>query len=207
MKYLKTIRKHVKEISNTLILIEDAEETSAPKDYICERYDLLLRQTEALTLCARNSLPIEYSRQITGEYELTESCIELSENEYPDTLILTIPRLLPHRIKETQKSKEYFYAAYIPAIQKLLSGKKRYNEKVVIWYQHLHSQYKEMRDYDNIETKYITDIITPYLIEDDNPNFCSIFQSGKKSDEAKTRILILPEHAFPEVFQKEQGKR
>lgn len=64
-----------------------------------------------------------------------------------------------------------------------------------------------MRDYDNIETKYITDIITPYLIEDDNPNFCSIFQSGKKSDEAKTRILILPEHAFPEVFQKEQGKR
>lgn len=52
MKYLKTIRKHVKEISNTLILIEDAEETCAPKDYICERYDLLLRQTEALT-CVR----------------------------------------------------------------------------------------------------------------------------------------------------------
>ena len=65
MKYLKTIRKHVKEISNTLILIEDAEETCAPKDYICERYDLLLRQTEALTLCARRYFNINHSEIIT----------------------------------------------------------------------------------------------------------------------------------------------
>ena len=74
-----------------------------------------------------------------------------------------------------------------------------YEEKVVIWYEYMHSCHDELRDFDNIETKYITDIIAPYVIKDDNPNWCSVYHSGKETNrDAYTKIRIMPERLFVE---------
>lgn len=110
---------------------------------------------------------------------------------------IVLPRLLPHR-KEDRQVKEYLCKQYYPSIYAQYHEKiKQKTVPIVLWYEHCYEDFRYgVRDYDNSETKFMTDLITPFFIPDDSPHYFSVFHSAKESNWDHTNVFIVPEEMF-----------
>lgn len=176
-------------------------EGMAPVEYQNELYSDFLTDCERLFFEARKTVPIVYTRNSVYRSTYLGLSDLVDIRRYKDGILIKIPRLLPHRKNNSAESKVCFYNCFLPALEAKLKTQERFHEKVVIWYKHIYSNLHEKRDYDSIETKYITDLITPYLIGDDNPSFCHVYQTSEKGQEAMTEIRIFPVRMFADILQ------
>lgn len=196
------IEKQRRKLMNMLTQLDYLESIGSrlhEEEYEQELYSKYVTEAENMALEAREFVPLQYKRA-ADEYRMMGSDLnDISVEKEGEVLTIIIPRLLPHRTKQSASTKAYFYKTFCPALHEALKNMTVYEEKVVIWYEHMHSCHDELRDFDNIETKYITDIIAPYVIKDDNPNWCSVYHSGKETNrDAYTKIRIMPEKLFVE---------
>lgn len=169
------------------------------ESYEQELFSKYVTEAENFALEAREFVPLQYRREADLYRKNGSDVSEISAEKCGDVITIVIPRLLPHRTKQSASTKAYFYKTFGPALHEALRSMTVFEEKVVIWYEHMHSNHNELRDFDNIETKYITDIIAPYVVKDDNPNWISVYHSGRETKkQAYTRIRIMPERIFLE---------
>lgn len=81
---------------------------------------------------------------------------------------------------------------------------EKINEKCIIVFKHNYSnkrKYREMRDHDNIELNSVVDLITMYMLKDDNP-LCldHYYFSTNNLDEDSTEIYLIPKKDFVEFL-------
>ena len=115
---------------------------------------------------------------------------------------ITIPSLIPGRKK---KPTEFITAPLYAAFERFISERQadtpfeRFNN-CVIWITHVYDKgligKGRKRDYDNIETKGIIDVINAFLLTDDNGFLCNVYHSTEISDRDFTRISVMKEDMF-----------
>jgi hypothetical protein len=105
---------------------------------------------------------------------------------------IRIPRNLPKKKKFTDKNDiALFRDSYMQAFREYFTANPLYFEKKVLL--HIHSVYlkeKEMLDYDNMAIKQIIDIITLFMLVDDNPSRYNLYMSASVGTERCTIITV-----------------
>ncbi len=119
---------------------------------------------------------------------------------------VTIPALLP---KKGGGSADYIRSFLFPAMREFFMGKApiRYRDCVLI-YRHIYDRdrpVRRRRDHDNIEINMVTDIVAMYVLPDDNPDVCSLYQTSAEGDKDMTEVYVVPRREFPE-WLKEKGE-
>lgn len=118
--------------------------------------------------------------------------------EEEDYIKIIFPGLLPRRINYRNKSNVLTYTdmrrMYEPAFTEFLRKRKKtvWNKRVIIRYIHFFEQESQIRDYDNFETKIITDLITPLVNFDDSPKECIIMSDYRMGEKCHTEVDIIP---------------
>jgi len=121
---------------------------------------------------------------------------------------ITIPCLIPGRKK---KPTEYITAPLYAALERFIKESEanqstasfrlfeRFDE-CVIWITHIYDRQLtargRKRDYDNIETKAIIDVINAFLLTDDNGLLCNVYHTSEISDKDLTRISVMTKDVF-----------
>jgi len=125
-----------------------------------------------------------------------------------DSIDITIPCLIPGRKK---KPTEYITAPLYAALERFVrEGEanqhttsfrlfERFDE-CVIWITHIYDRQLitkgRKRDYDNIETKGIIDVINAFLLTDDNGLLCNVYHTSEISNKDLTRISVMTKDVF-----------
>ena len=111
------------------------------------------------------------------------------------------------KIKDTA-NKAYIRSIIYPAMRKFFSGKDfiRY-ENCVLIFRHVYSRDRPVtyyRDYDNVETKSVTDAVAFFTMVDDSPVHCSVYHCCATGNKSCTEVYVLPKGDFPEWLRMEK---
>jgi hypothetical protein len=92
-------------------------------------------------------------------------------------------------------------------MRKFFSGKNfmRYDNCVLI-FRHVYSRDRPVtyyRDYDNVETKSVTDAVAFFTMVDDSPNHCSVYHCCATGNKSCTEVYVLPKEDFSEWLRLE----
>ena len=117
-----------------------------------------------------------------------------------------IPMLLP---KKEEGSCDYVRSFLYPAMKDFFRGKSpvRYKNCVLI-YRHVYSKHRperQRRDHDNIEINTVSDIVSLYVMEDDNPSTCCHYYCSAAAEHERTEIYVVPEDDFTTWLDKERS--
>ena len=159
--------------------------------------DRLLMLSEKFTCIVR-----DFSQKtfIANRYEVLDKASEMQGIEIQkdgEMIIIDLPFLLPRK-----RGRDNSFIGD-PLRFKLEEISKTENLKLqgkaVICIIHTYNnENKNARcyDYDNLESKKILDIIVPFTVADDAPEYIDIYQTARLSKTDKTRILIMPLEDF-----------
>lgn len=120
-----------------------------------------------------------------------------------------IPALLP---KKGSGSADYIRSSLFPAMRDFFMGRDpvRYDDCIVI-FRHIYARDRpdrRKRDHDNIEVNMATDVVAMYVLPDDNPDVCSLYQTSVMGEDNATEIYVVPRKDFPAwLEEKEVGKK
>ncbi len=116
---------------------------------------------------------------------------------------IVLNELLPHRPTYdvvTRKmrysyDREYLRNCYTASFNKFCKNGKPiwYTGKVVLYFIN-HSNGN--KDHDNLDQKPLVDVITTYLLPDDNPKWCSHYMDFKEDNKEYTELYVIPEKHF-----------
>ena len=140
--------------------------------------------------------------QLSGAVDVAamrqENCADVKFIENEDHIKIVFPDLLPKRINYADKANLLSYAdlkqMYVPVFQSYYKNRayKVWDRRVIIRYMHIYESEKKMRDFDNFETKIITDLITPLVNYDDSPKECMIMSEYRIGKKNHTEVDIIP---------------
>lgn len=123
------------------------------------------------------------------------------EELQPQGMKIILPRLLPKRINykdirhKTIENLDYIRCSYVEAFSNYFADKNfTFQDRVVIYFKHIYSSDKYMKDDDNFDYKIITDMITQYVLVDDNPKYCTKVIDYGYGEQNHTEISIFPIH-------------
>lgn len=180
------------------------------KKDIEEIYKLCVKISKKLSRISKDfgMIPANYGIKNRNEY-LRANVIEEKNVVFSyknNVLHIKLPELLPHRPQFDTSTREmrYYYdidawrAGYLAAFQKeFINGKYRvYDNKVVLYFLHHVDRTKNVPDIDNLEIKVITDIITLFLLTDDDHKHVCHFMDMVEDDSSYTEIMIIPYKNF-----------
>jgi len=176
---------------NTLCAYETTDAVRYPENF--ERLGLdMARQAESIACSTRNIVSIF---QMNGR-EQVQSCaaeaqgITVKEQSYGYEVIL--PHLMP---KRSHRNHTVFL------LEPLTYALKEFTavhpicrlEYALIWFIYEYTEDTPIhciRDYDNIETKEVLDIINSFFLLDDGGAFCELHYSTRRGNRNGTRVII-----------------
>lgn len=136
-----------------------------------------------------------------------ETAVKLYFVERKEHLRIIFPELLPPRIRygegEHALSIQDIRNMYQPSFEEYARkpDKIRFNERVAIIYTFFYESEKKIKDYDNYETKLITDFIACNVLGEDSPRQCTIMYEYKIGDKDHTQIDIVPYRKLSEYMK------
>lgn len=171
-------------------------ENNRDREYIAKTIKEIYRNFYQMQHKTRNLG--EMCGEVAEDEFYSMSALDIQFYECEDRLKIVFPSLLPKRINYASEKNLLRYnemrAMYAPAFIKF--GKERkfkgFKDKVIIKYTHFYESDRQIRDYDNYETKIITDLITPLVIVDDSPRECTIMSAYKMGDKSHTEVEVIP---------------
>lgn len=118
-------------------------------------------------------------------------------------------RMPPLASRKDLANKEYVRGMLYPAMRRFWEGKPaiRMPESVII-YRHMYARghaKRRKRDYDNVEVKFVTDTLAMYLLEDDSPDQCEVFQCTAVGDEDCLDVFVVPQDYFTDWYNAYKG--
>ena len=122
---------------------------------------------------------------------------DISFEREDDHLRIILPELLPKRVEgEGAFSRMDLTKAYEPMFREYFSSREtifRYRERVAIVVTYIYDAKTRVRDYDNIESKFLIDLITTHVLIDDAPKFCTVMYDYSYGEHSHTEVDVLPE--------------
>lgn len=165
-----------------------------------EKTLLLIRALPAFTGNPRAVRDVE--KQISATIE-THICFTAQGWFY-----IKIPALLP---KKGSGSADYIRSFLFPAMRDFFMGRDpvRYDDCIVIFC-HIYARNRperRKRDHDNIEINMVTDVVSLYVLPDDNPDVCSLYQTSMMGEENMTEIYVVPRGDFPAWLKEKEAEK
>lgn len=188
---LNHLREDTLRFQNTLCAYETTDAVRYPENF--EKLGLdMVRQAESIACGTRNIVSIF---QMNGR-ERVQSCaaeaqgITVKEQPYGYEVIL--PHLMP---KRNYRNHTVFL------LEPLTYALKEFTavhpicrlEYALIWFIYEYTEDTPIhciRDYDNIETKEVLDIINSFFLLDDGGAFCELHYSTRRGNRTCTRVII-----------------
>lgn len=205
----KEIEKKVVQFGSLFTQFKKIEDEIDKKE-IDNIYNNCVKVSKGLSKLSKEigMIPANYGIKNRNEY-LRKNVIEEKNVEFireNDILHIKLPELLPHRPQYDTSTREmrYYYdidtwrAEYLTAFQReFINGKFRvYDDKVVLCFLHHVDSKKKVPDIDNLEIKVITDIITLFLLTDDDHKHVCHFMDMVEDEKSYTEIIIYPYKKF-----------
>ncbi|MCL2775665.1 MAG: DUF6100 family protein [Oscillospiraceae bacterium] len=111
---------------------------------------------------------------------------------------VVLPSLLPKKRKSM--SAEFLTDPLFYALERYftVTDIERYRECVVC-FTHIYSEYmpkRRVRDYDNLETKQVLDVIAAYIMTDDSGQFCDVYHSTEYGTKDCTVVSVMSKKRF-----------
>lgn len=202
------INENINKISDDLI-----RKTKIIKNCDCRNINSILEIETQINQIKENldEIKSEISK-IAPKYDYNELITQSNINQIKfeqvnEYLHIIFPTLLPRRLKGKNDIYSYqdiymkYYADFFNYFSQ--NGKHLIYDKAVLIYTHFFENESQLVDHDNFETKKITDMITSWILPDDNPKFCSQFFRYKLGDYKHTEIEVIPQKRFIEYYENE----
>ena len=121
------------------------------------------------------------------------------EINYSDGVFsVVLPSLLPKKGKTM--NSEFLTDPLYFALDDYFSVKRMERfDKCVVCFEHIYSKEtpgRLIRDYDNVEAKQVLDVISAYVMVDDNGKFCAVYHSTGYSEKDCTKISVMNQDRF-----------
>lgn len=122
---------------------------------------------------------------------------------------LRVPPLLPKSKVSRQgiSAGKWYSAMYGARLARLLEEVDLGEGPFVLWYRHvyrsLHSRH--VKDFDNLETKALTDLITKRLGKDDHPSMFACYVDAVEGEGDYCDIYIMPKERFFDFITRTEG--
>ena len=202
----------IKQLQTQLHMCQDKMEQILV-DYTTGNTDLANKRLEMVIASLNNHAVFGRTLAIsTGHPYAEENLEEIIEATHPVEIGFTGNGWFLLRLEPLAKTKDTANKAYIrsiiyPAMRKFFSGKNfmRYDNYVLI-FQHVYSRDRPVtyyRDYDNVETKSVTDAVAFFTMVDDSPNHCSVYHCCATGNKSCTEVYVLPKEDFSEWLRLE----
>lgn len=191
----------VRQLEQDLIALQSIDLVHYPENYSNLSQQAVIKSE----YIARKLRELVYSTNNVSWLKMLES----SANElgiiigYDNGVVdITLPCLIPNRKK---KPTELITAPLFAVLERFVIEQsqdqpfERFNHCVIsithVYDERLIAQGR-MRDYDNIETKGIIDVINSFLLTDDNGLLCNIYNTSEISQADCTRISVMEKDMF-----------
>lgn len=177
--------------------IENGDKESAIEEtkraiFYCQKYELFLRSFPKVF-----GFPDAMSKVKMDMLEEENINFEILDG---NVLHITLSELFPARYNGGAKMESYdaIRSKYIFAFEKFFKENpfQRYKERVVMLYKSNYTSESNMKDYDNYETKALTDFIATYCLIDDNPSRVLAMSDYEIKDEEYSEIYVIPISKF-----------
>lgn len=195
---LTYIEEELPKLTNTLQAMKVTCTSSYEKNYEALSLDASYHAEQI----ACNLRSLIFAANLVSRQQLMQQISDIQGihiTHTPEKLEIILPALIP---KRTQK----LHTAYlIEPLHAALSAYSQSNDlphfsDFVVCFTHIYNKElstRRIRDYDNLESKAILDMIGSFVLTDDSAQYCSVYHSTLLGDYDHTRITILPQVIFP----------
>lgn len=202
IKNLKTLSKEIKSLDKDIALMKDIIQV---EDY--DKIEVVgkgaVRKAKHCLYSTRKILTeVGYSEDLYAEYN---DEMQITGTNKDGILHIILPELLPDKVAQGEGSRyDEITRLYLPAFRNFFSKGRFpiYESKAVLCFFNYYTSEQELKDHDNFETKQIIDILSTFILPDDNPKWCSHFMDYRFGDKCHTEIYVIPQSKFIEMWNK-----
>jgi len=127
-----------------------------------------------------------------------EHNVKIAKDDNYGALSITLPSLLPK--KKQVNGGEFLLDALYFALQEFAeaNGYTKFKECVVCFFHAYDKKIssQKIRDYDNIETKQVLDIIAAFTMTDDSGRYCDTYHTSISGEANFTEIVVVEKDKF-----------
>lgn len=169
-----------------------------------ENYEVLAieaaTKSERIT-CKHRHLIFQSTRIKKRVYmETAAAAMGITVTSDEGVLNITLPALMPNR--KSSQATEYLLDPLYYALGDYMDGQDilpRYME-CVVHFTHVYDRClpgRRIRDYDNLESKQVLDVVTAFCMVDDGGLDCDVYQTNQLGERDCTLISVMEKDAFP----------
>ncbi len=189
------VLEHIKNKLNiSLEQVKTISESDVESPLLGEDISMLINNLSDCLLKAKE-LPREYGMPF--DYDGVEIPIEIKEIIEGEIVVgyhFILPCLLDKREQNNiyNKTREHAKKTFLSAFEKYSNevGFIHITDKVIIKYINHFKDKRSMIDNDNIDTKAFTDMITTYILDDDNPDKEELYIKGLSDGASYTEVYV-----------------
>ncbi len=205
-KRIVGIQNEVEKLIRTLRALEHTDISQYPENYEMLSTDAALR-SELIT-CRLRHLIYNSTNVKKAEYLASAGIVQGIEINFEDGILeITLPCLLPKR-KERKSTEFLIDPLYFTLSSYTRAHKLPRFDHCVVCFSHVYDNTvfeRCMRDYDNLELKQILDVISAFVMKDDNGILCDAYNTTEVGETNCTRITIMDKERFPRWLEEQKN--
>lgn len=205
-KRIVGIQNEVEKLIRTLRALENTDLSQYPENYEMLSTDAALR-SELIT-CRLRHLIYNSTNVKKAEYLTSSGIVQGIEIKFENGILeITLPCLLPKR-KERKSTEFLIDPLYFTLSSYTRTHKLPRFDHCVVCFSHVYDNTifeRCMRDYDNLELKQILDVISAFVMKDDNGILCDAYNTTEVGETNCTRITIMDKERFPRWLEEQKN--
>ncbi len=205
-KRINKIMTDISKLSNTLCAIDKTDIETHPDNYTMLTTDAALRSE--LIACRMRHLLYSTTDLKKETYLASAGVVQgIRIKESNGVFEITLPCLVP---KRTQRQSAEFLIdpLYFTLSQYADSHKLPKFKQCVVCFSHIYSEELSslrIRDYDNLELKQLLDVISTYIMEDDNGLLIDAYNTTEIGKQDCTRISVMTKERFSDWLSEREN--
>ena len=202
-KRIGEIQDDISRLRNALYAMESSDIQRYPDNYEVLSTDAALR-AEKITCRLRHLI---YSSTNIKKPEYLASAattLGISINQVDGIVEISLPGLLPKR-KRKSSSEFLFDSLYFSLDQYCDTHEILKYSQCVVCFSHIYNRElptRRIRDYDNLELKQILDILSSFIMIDDNGLLCDAYNTTELGEYDCTLVSVMDKDIFREWLEK-----
>lgn len=206
-KRIDSIKGDIAKLSNTLCAIENADIEKYPDNYAMLTTDAALRSE--LIACRMRHLLYGSTSTKKEVYLASAGVVQgIVIKDVDGVLEITLPCLLPKR-KQRQSTEFLIDPLYFTLSQYSDCNKLPKFRQCVVCFSHVYSEEyhnRRVRDYDNLELKQLLDVLSTFIMEDDNGLLVDAYNTTEIGERDCTRISVMSKERFSKWLAERENR-
>ena len=206
-KRISQIMDEVTRLRSALYALDNTDIEKYPDNYEMLSTDAALRGE--LIACRLRHLLYGSTSVKKQEYLCSAGIVQgIGIQDDAGILEITLPCLLPKR-RQRQSTEFLIDPVYFTLSQYADHHAMPKFRHCVVCFSHIYSQnlpLRRVRDYDNLELKQLLDVISTFIMEDDNGLLCDAYNTTEVGEYDCTRISVMDKGQFPAWLSERENR-